>query len=79
MPLQRKRRTKFISGMLIRLLAPLSFVVLVVTVSYLQSAKDAGELVTLLSIIMVCSTIGRLGFDQLILEKGWKAWKNEMY
>jgi O-antigen/teichoic acid export membrane protein len=63
-------KSLFIGRMLVRLLAPLSFVALVASVSYLHSKEIAGELVTLLSIVMVCSTIGRLGFDQLMLERG---------
>jgi O-antigen/teichoic acid export membrane protein len=52
----------------VRLLAPASFVTLVLLVSNFRSTETAGQLVTIISVGMVASALGRFGFDQLIAQ-----------
>lgn len=58
-----------IKALLIRLLAPGSFVVMTLMVTRFQSAELAGQLVTMLSVAIVVATFGRLGFDQLVSQQ----------
>jgi O-antigen/teichoic acid export membrane protein len=58
---------KLIAGLAIRVIAQLSFIAMILGVAYFSSSEQAGNLTTIISLIIVFGTIGRLGFDQLIL------------
>jgi O-antigen/teichoic acid export membrane protein len=58
---------RLLTNLCIRMLAQLSFVLMILGTAHFASPELAGRLTTIISMVIICGTIGRVGFDQLIL------------